>query len=362
MNIVLLASHGIAEFDDVRMFHDLGFGIFAPGGYENPAEPGESLRPALPDVPYHADLAAACRRRREERGEPGEMIDWAKADLPDEVVDWADVVIVHHFPDRWIPSNWDRLKGKRVIWRTCGQSDPRLEEFMSGRNGLEIVRYSPAERRYFEPRGTWAGEDALIRFGKYPDDYGPWVGDGKLVRNTETDTAYRQTVYMRTPFVGNITQRMAERGDATGLSFWLAATEGLPARPAGPGSEQLPGGIGALSYDEMREYLRRCRAYLYTGTTPASYTLGLIEAMLSGVPVVSIGPGAWVGPDELFEGADLLEQNAHLSDNPTTVYWTLRRWLDDADHARAFGEVLRQRAESLFGITVVGAQWRAFLS
>lgn len=52
-NIVLLASHGIAEYDDVRMFHDLGFGIFAPGGYENPAQPGESLRPALPDVPYH---------------------------------------------------------------------------------------------------------------------------------------------------------------------------------------------------------------------------------------------------------------------------------------------------------------------
>jgi hypothetical protein len=87
-----------------------------------------------------------------------------------------------------------------------------------------------------------------------------------------------------------------------GLGFWLAATEGLPAKPAGPGSEQLRGGIGALSYDGMREYLRHLRVYLYTGTTPASYTLGLIEAMLSGVPVVSLSGKAWAGPDELFEG------------------------------------------------------------
>jgi hypothetical protein len=59
MNILLLASHAVAEYDDVRMFHDLGYGIFAPGGYEDPGKSGEGIRPALPQVPRHDDLIAA---------------------------------------------------------------------------------------------------------------------------------------------------------------------------------------------------------------------------------------------------------------------------------------------------------------
>ena len=39
--------------------------------------------------------------------------------------------------------------------------------------------------------------------------------------------------------------------------------------PLGPGSEVI-GGPGALSYDEMKGWLRKARAYLYTGTQPAS--------------------------------------------------------------------------------------------
>jgi hypothetical protein len=55
----------------------------------------------------------------------------------------------------------------------------------------------------------------------------------------------------------------------------------------------------------MRDYLRRIRAYLYTGTQPASYTLGLIEAMMTGVPVVSIGPDHMTWQRDLFEGHEL---------------------------------------------------------
>ena len=198
MNILLLASHAVAEYDDLRMFTDLGYDVFAPGGYENPSDSGEGIRPALPDAPHHPELVDAINRVRAERGEPGPAIDWGKAALPDEVIDWADVIIVHHFPDRWIGGQWGRIKDKRVIWRTCGQSDTRLEEFMAGFDGLQIVRYSPAERRYFERLGTFAGEDALIRFGKYPDDYGPWTGENE--------------------FVGNVTQDLVPRGATVRLS------------------------------------------------------------------------------------------------------------------------------------------------
>jgi hypothetical protein len=340
VNLLLLASHAVAEFDDLRMFTDLGYDVFAPGGYETPSQSGEGIRPPLPDAPHHPEFVALCQREREVHGEPGPAIDWAKAHIPAEIIDWADAIIVHHFPEQWIAGQWERIRHKRVIWRTCGQSDPRVELIMEPlrRDGLQIVRYSPAERRYFESVGAFAGQDALIRFGKYPADYGPWIGDNLVV--------------------GNVTQNMVERGESCGLSFWLAATEGLPARPAGPGSEQLPGGIGALSYDEMREYLRRCRAYLYTGTTPASYTLGLIEAMLSGVPVVSIDWHDWAGPDDLFEGPEIATIGAKGVAGARD--W-LEMWLADRTDAALAGDLARQHAIRLFDVATVGPQWVEFL-
>jgi hypothetical protein len=346
MNILLLASHGIAEYDDVRMFARLGYDVFCPGGYSEPARPGETLRPGVPEAPDHPELRALCDAQREKHAgrDPGPLIDWAKAALHPDLIEWADVIIAHHFVDRWIAGQWGRIRHKRVIWRTCGQSDTTLEHYMAQfhREGLQIVRYSPAERRYFESVGAFAGEDAVIRFGKYPDDYGPWTGEDAVI--------------------GNITQHMVERGNATGLDFWLTATEGLPARPAGPGSELLPGGIGALSYDEMREYLRRCRAYLYTGTTPASYTLGLIEAMLSGVPVVSIGPDQWHGPAELFEGHEIV--GSYRKGELQSWWWgedvgiALRALLHE-DSGRS--EQMVKRATELFGMDTIGPQWQAFL-
>lgn len=337
MRILLLASHEIAEFDDLRMFTAMGHEVFCPGGYQNPRE-HSGLRPAVPDAPVFPELIEACERVRRERGEPGPMIDWAKAALPDEVIDWAEVIIVHHFPERWIGGQWERIRHKRVVWRTCGQSNPELEAYMAqGRaEGMQIVRYSPKERNL----PNFAGEDALIRFGKNPAEYGPWNGSGE--------------------WVGNVTQHMLERGDATGLTFWRDATAGLPARPAGPGSEAL-GGVGELSFDAMRQYLRDCRVYLYTGTRPASYTLGLIEAMLTGVPVVSIGPKAfgpgWVG--DVFEGWDIAGES---TDDPTDAQRRLTTYLADRTLAGVAGEQDRLMAEALFGIDRIKRQWGEFLS
>lgn len=341
MKLLILGSHGILEYDELRMFTDLGYDVFMPGGYSDPRNPGETLRPAVPDAPYHPELVALCDEQRQKHaGQPTDfgIVDWAKADLHPDLIEWADAIMVNCFPDSWIGGQWEQIRHKRVIWRTIGQSNPRLEHYMKtfSSDGLEIVRYSPAERRAFEPIGVFAGEDAVIRFSKYPEDYGPWIGDEIVV--------------------GNVTQNLDIRGDHCGLDFWLQATEGLPVKLAGTGSERL-GGVGELSYDAMRDYLRHIRAYLYMGTQPASYTLGLMEAMLSGVPVVSIGPRDMWMPD-LFEGAEI----AHGGyDDPAAGGATLSHLLDDGYHARDVSGDTRQRAIDLFSVENVGPQWLRFL-
>jgi hypothetical protein len=116
--------------------------------------------------------------------------------------------------------------------------------------------------------------------------------------------------------------------------------------------------LGALPYDEMRDYLRRIRAYLYTGTQPASYTLGLIEAMMTGVPVVSIGPEHMTWQRDLFEGHEL----AAVERRTTRVRArTPPQPLDEDAVDTGPRRMERQRAIELFGIETVGPQWREFL-
>jgi hypothetical protein len=327
----MLLAHSIAEYDDCRMLTDLGYDVFSIGSYVDPWTPADPKRPAIVNMPRHPDLEALV----------GDQMT-AKGNLPQEVIDWADVIIAHHYVREWIAGQWPRIRHKKVVWRTCGQSDPWLEDTMAPlrRDGLIIVRYSPAEERHFKKVGHWAGEDALIRFGKYLDDYGPW-------QPTDDDHGDR--------WVANVTQNMIGRGEHVGLTFYRQATLGLTAYPAGPGSEELPGGLGELpSESGLQEYLARAGAYLYTGTVPASYTLGLIEAMLSGVPIVSIGADAWAGPRDLFEAHQL---SPYHFDDPKEARKTLRDLLSDADLAENTGWAGSLVARSLFDVETVGPQW-----
>ncbi|WP_147275011.1 hypothetical protein [Paenibacillus prosopidis] len=72
-------------------------------------------------------------------------------------------------------NNWEKIKHKRVIWRSIGQSFASVEQVLQPyRNqGLEIVWYSPIERMI----PGYIGEDAVIRFYKDPAEYHGWVGN-----------------------------------------------------------------------------------------------------------------------------------------------------------------------------------------
>ena len=333
MNIALLLSHSIEEYDQVRLLSSLGYNVFSIGGYIDPSRPHDPKRPALPEVQAFPELKAAVDALGTD-----DNLGAAQTHIPDAVLEWADVILFHHYLDARLFPQWDRVKHKRVIWRTVGQSVEHNERLAAPfrDQGLQIVRYSPKEANI----PGYAGADALIRFYKDPADFLPWKGDVRAVIN--------------------ITQHLKARDPYTNWGFWDAATKGLPAIPLGPGSEEI-GGQGELSYQGMLEWLSRARVYLYTGTQPASYTLGLIEAMMTGVPVVSI---PWhsmnvfpYGPD-LFEGPEITGLSGH---DVEAVHSWLRIMLTDHDVAQTESERQRALAIELFGRETIGAQWKAFL-
>jgi hypothetical protein len=348
MNILLLLAHSIEEHDQIKLLSEMGYDVFSIGGYIDPARPHDPKRPPLPDAPRHPELQAVV----DGLGTP-DNLDAAKRRIPDGIIDWADTIICHHYEHTWLVPQWERIKHKRVIWRTVGQSVEHNERMMAPlrREGLQIVRYSPKEANI----PGYAGSDALIRFYKDSDEWKGWTGDVSTVIN--------------------ITQHLYQREPYTNWGFWEQATTGLRRTPLGPGSEAI-GGLGELTYEEMQRWLREARCYLYTGTQPASYTLGLIEAMMTGIPVISIGP-TWMrifpyGPD-LFEAAawddswaedkmppTIVPADAVFND-PVRANKALRVLLDYPDKARNISTNQRQRAIELFGKDRIGAQWKAFL-
>jgi glycosyltransferase involved in cell wall biosynthesis len=86
--------------------------------------------------------------------------------------------------------------------------------------------------------------------------------------------------------------------------------------------------------------------------------LGLIEAMMTGVPTVSISKDhMWSGP-ELFEADEI----ALLSyKDPRQANQMLREILEDTGFANTLSGMTRERAIALFSAERIKDQWREFL-
>lgn len=336
--IVLALSHSIEEHDQLRLLSGLGYEVFSIGGYIDPAHPHDPKRGPL-DIPFYPHLKKAVDDLGTE-----DNLGAAQKHVPDAILDWLGddgVIIWHHLLERlW--GQWPRLldwkrgsAGRRIVWRSVGQTDPNVERTAGfyRAQGLERVAYSPKEANI----PGYSGHDALVRFYADSDEWTGWNGNEKVVIN--------------------ITQRMFQRGSACSPWFWNEATQGLPALPLGEGTE-----TGVLPLEEMKAHLRNARAYLYTGTRPASYTLGFIEAAMTGIPIVSIGPNAFSqGIDWLAGVFEAHELAIASSDDPDVARLGLVALLNSLETAEGHSEAQRERAIDLFGMESVGAAWKAFL-
>ncbi len=338
MRILYLSCHSILEFDEVDLFNKLGHYVFSPGAYVEPRNPGDaSLRPGLMDIQYDpADVAAWNAL-----GQPGRD---NKECLTKEFVDRFDVVVVMHLP-QWISKNWAAIKHKPVVWRTIGQSISNTESTLKPYRdaGLKIVRYSPRERGI----PGFIGEDAVIRFYKDSQEYNSWNG------NTNRVITFNQS--------------MPQRVDACNYELWKQVMAGFDHRLYGPGNEAYGNNaVGKVSFDDLKAAMRDNRAYFYVGTHPASYTLNFMEAMMTGTPVVAIGPKH--GNAHYFPGHDLYEipdfiqhgENGFISDDVAELRHCISELLDAPMLAARIGAQGRRTAISLFDKPAIAAQWDAF--
>lgn len=331
MNLLYFSCHAILEYDELRIFEELGINYFSLGSYVDPTHPVDPIRPPLSHRPDPWLVAHAPDRRA----------------IPKEFVDRFDTIVVMDYPqtETWIQSNWEIFKGKTVIWRTIGQSNPAKERRMweYRQRGMKVVRYSFREANI---DGT-IGSDKVIRFYKDPNEFNLWNG--------------------LSPEVITFAQDMKTRAEYCNYSTFLKLVEGFPAKLYGPKNEGA-GGLngGFLTYDGMRQKLRDGRVYLYMHTQPASYTLSFIEALMTGIPVVAIGPkyaDSLNIAGNVYEIPDIIQNatNGFWSDNLDYLRKTIKLLLSDRALSKRIGDMGRQTAIKLFGKNIIKQQWKDFL-
>lgn len=328
MKLLYLSCHSILEYDELRLFEELDIDYFSLGSYLDPTNPVDPIRPALTHTVDPWLIGHAPDRNA----------------LTKEFLEYFDTIVVMHVPE-WITNNWELIKNKRVIWRTIGQSTPAVEKkLLAYRNlGLNVVRYSPTEQQI---EGN-IGMDAMIRFYKDPNEFKGYLGSGNEVIT--------------------FAQNMKHRAEFCNYETWEKIAEGFNARVYGPNNEnsgERNGGF--LTYEEMRQKYRDARVYIYTGTQPASYTLNFIEALMTGIPVVAIGPtyaNSLNIAGNTYEIPQIINNgvNGFWSDNVDELRKYIQALLNDIKLARRIGEMGRYTAIQLFGKEVIKSYWKKFL-
>jgi len=340
MRILYLSCHSILEHDEVLLLSELGHEVFSPGAYVEPANPGDpTMRPGIPGMTVNPDIKAQYDRIGS--AFPGQD---GKDHLTREFVDLFDAVIVMHIP-RWITNNWQAIKHKRVIWRTIGQSIHNIEQTLQPyvNHGLQVVRYSPMERNI----PSYCGEDAIIRFYKDPEVYKGYTGEEECVIT--------------------FAQSMEQRGSHCNYGIFERVTRPFTRKLFGPENNQPGFGMGKVTYEQQLEELRKNRVYFYTGTHPASYTLNYIEAAMTGMPIVAIGPKhgnpAWISYP-LYEIQDFINNGANgfIADDEAELYNAIRVMMAMPEVAQEIGRTGREDAIRLFGKEKIKQEWQEFLT
>ncbi len=161
---------------------------------------------------------------------------------------------------------------------------------------------------------------------------------------------------------------MERRGPPCNFKWFEEVTRPFPRMLYGSESESLPFGKGRVPFDELKLALRENRAYIYTGTWPASVCLNFIEAAMTGIPIVAIGPAlghphGWFANHPLYEIGDIIKNgvNGFCSDSMKDTQDFISTLLKDHDFAKKIGDAGRATAIELFGKEVVKNQWKNYL-
>lgn len=275
MNILYLSCHGALEFDEVKLLSELGYDVFCHGdigGNERPLTKGRDNRCNWMTID-EINTVRSC----------------SPDNLPDFVIEKADVIICMHVC-HWLINQWDKIRKKKCFLRQIGQHSSVLGSTIRHMtdDGLKVIPYWPNDLEF---NGLTQNQvTQVVPFYKDDKEFFGWKGTRKLVLTACND--------------------ITREGGACRPDLYKYITGGLPRLLVGRHNRLFGDFTARVPYDMLKELYRECFIYFYIGTEPATYTLNLIEAMMTGMPVIAFNNKRGIkdmvnfcsdDPDELFE-------------------------------------------------------------
>lgn len=226
----------------------------------------------------------------------------------------------------WLMFNWQyklfRERPGKKLYRVAkvAELEPWEWDEILGRDDFTVVSFYPSTVEWLErEKGVRV---PYVPLGLDPAAYGPWTGERKRVLS--------------------IIHSYRERG--WHHRAYREAMEGLPALHV----DHLDPEQEKFSYEGIQELLRTSRVYLHDGEQ--EYTITLIEALMTGMPIVSFRiPGI---ERYVIEG-----ENGFVCDRASEVRDRCRLLLDDDALAERMGRASRALAERDYAEARWRAQW-----
>lgn len=253
-NILYVSCHSILEWDELRIFKELGHQIFSCGAYINPILPSENLRDSINLIQKKEwiNLFHSTKCRSLPNGQ------WI---FSKEFLREFDTVIFMHSYQSLINSI-KLLGNKRVFWRSIGQSNNIIEKSISRiRSDIKIIRYSPME----ESIPGFCGVDHLVRFYKSKKDY--------LQRSPENKK------------ISIFYNAFLERKNHFNIHYYNWHIKDLEHDIFG--RNNVGGNFkGSVSFGEQKKILSSYGSSYIINTYPAQYTLSFVEALAANIPII----------------------------------------------------------------------------
>jgi len=334
MKLLYISCHSILEENELSLFTELGIECFSLGAYIKPEGHYLLPRPGIPNMKAHPELEKYA-------------IENPHTNISKELIDWADVIMFMHDPYA-LNENWDKIRHKKVIFRSIGQSTPAVENMIrkARYGGLKIVRMSKMEENIV----GFVESDATIPFYVNPELYKDWNGKERRVIN--------------------MTQSLLGRRQFCHYDSIIQTITGFPALIYGSGNNDL-GSLngGELPFELMKGALRDSRVFVYGGTFPSPVTLSLLEAMCTGIPVVALGKNLAenVVPESdrinYYEIPSIIQNgyNGFQSDNINELRDDISKLMEDEGLAKKIGDAGRKTVIQLFGKDKIKKLWEEFL-
>lgn len=177
-----------------------------------------------------------------------------------------------------------------------------------------------------------------------------WGQSCPVIRPCADPAEYRGFEGTR-PAALRVANQVMQRPDRFAWPAHVAITRGHPIELVGHNPE-LPGAAPAASWDELKARYREHRAYVHSAGAGLDdgYNLGVVEAMMTGMPIVSLSGSE----SPVVDGV-----SGYVSDDVSQLNARLGALLADRELAIELGRNARSRALELFDVPPFVAGWNA---